>query len=125
MNELEKLEYQNLAEDRRQAISFFLKGFIIAVGIIAFAFKVLTDYQNKVFVAVAGGLGLGILATGFVAWCYCKRHVCRITDRLDELGKPHGAAPVVPTEYIFVAALAVSALIGITWLGVLIYMLSR
>jgi len=121
MDENGRLEYQVLSEDRRQGIAFFLKGFVIAVGIIAFGFKFLLESQDRSFALALGLSGMVTAVIGLWSWAKCRAHVRHLTTRLRSLGKEAGIAPAIGTDYIFTTALAVSVLLALCWIGATVY----
>lgn len=119
------IEYEVLSEDRRRAVEIFLKGFLIAVGIMAFGFKLLIDAKDILSLIIIGSGGLLIGIIGALYLYKCRQHDLAIFNRLNEIAKMCDFSLVISTQYIFNVAGFVSLIIGSAWISVVIIMIIK
>jgi hypothetical protein len=110
-------EYEVLSEDRRRGVDIFLKGFIIACGIIAFGFKLLMDTQDIYALLVVSISGLVFGSIGFPYWLKGKKHDYAIRKRLNEIATKLELAPIISTGYIFDVTVISAILIAGSWIA--------
>ncbi len=124
MDDREKLEYETLSEDRRRALSIYITGFTIFLGVAAFSLKVLVESQNKYFAATAGVLSILFASLGIPVQIRCRATMCQVHKRLSEIAEKNGFAPIIHTVYILDTGLIASMAVHIMWIGTVIYLLA-
>ena len=125
MTDFELKEYEILSEDRRRAIEIFLKGMLIAIGIIAYGFTILYNSNNFFSLILIGPSGIAIGITGIFSWTYCFKHISKLENNLNNICANKNYKNIISTKYIFKTSLIILIIIGIVWLMMIIIKITQ